>query len=44
MKNANVLIVTEANNKVASGHLFECLVCYEELKKDCTAYLMVNDV
>lgn len=42
MKETNVLIVTEANNKVASGHLFECLVCYEELQKDCNAYLMVN--
>lgn len=42
MKDSNVLIVTEVNNKVASGHLFECLVCYEELQKDCNAYLMVN--
>lgn len=42
MKDANVLIVTEANGRVASGHLFECLVCYEELQKDCNAYLMVN--
>lgn len=42
MKKANVLIVTEANNKVASGHLFECLVCYEELRKECNAYLMIN--
>lgn len=42
MKDSNVLIVTEVNNKVASGHLFECLVCYEELQKDCNVYLMVN--
>lgn len=42
MKDSNVLIVTEVNNKVASGHLFECLVCYEELQEDCNVYLMVN--
>lgn len=42
MKDANVLIITEANSRVASGHLFECLVCYEELQKDCNAYLMIN--
>lgn len=43
MKDANVLIVTEVNHRVASGHLFECLVCYEELKRDTNVYLMVND-
>lgn len=42
MKDANVLIVTEVNYRVASGHLFECLVCYEELKQDINVYLMVN--
>ena len=43
MKKSGVLIVTEANNKVASGHLFECIVCYNELIKWIPdTFLMVN--
>ena len=42
MKDANVLIVTEVNHRVASGHLFECLVCYKELNRYTNVYLMVN--
>lgn len=30
-----ILILTEADEKVASGHLKECIVLYEELKKRC---------
>lgn len=38
-----LLIVTEANEKVASGHLFECIVCYKELvKKKREVHLMIN--
>lgn len=43
MKKSGVLIVTEANKKVASGHLFECIVCYNELIKWIPdTFLMVN--
>ena len=38
-----VLIVTEANVKVASGHLFECIALYNELNRNgIAAYLMIN--
>lgn len=43
MKKCTILIVTEANEKVASGHLFESMVCYEQLQKqNYDVSLMVN--
>ena len=43
MRNGKILMVTEANERVASGHLMECLVCREYLKRmDTEADLMVN--
>jgi spore coat polysaccharide biosynthesis predicted glycosyltransferase SpsG len=43
MTEDKILIVTEANEKVASGHLFESIVCYEEfLKQNMKAELMIN--
>ncbi|WWR16283.1 glycosyltransferase [Lachnospiraceae bacterium JLR.KK008] len=39
----NILIVTEANARVASGHLLECISCYHELRANgVAAELMIN--
>lgn len=38
-----ILIVTEANEIVASGHLFECIICKKELEKEgFNVDLMIN--
>lgn len=43
MKDKSILIVTEANQKVASGHLFECIACQQELiRSGLSVKLMVN--
>lgn len=43
MIDSGILIITEANQKVASGHLFESIVCYNELVKWIPGvFLMVN--
>lgn len=42
MNDKNILIVTEVNERVASGHLFECIICYEELRKEMNVHLLVN--
>lgn len=39
-----IIIVTEANNEVATGHLIECIDCAKELlKKECQVSFWVND-
>jgi spore coat polysaccharide biosynthesis predicted glycosyltransferase SpsG len=44
MMDGKVLIITEANETVASGHLFESIVTYNIFKKNCIdVSLMVND-
>lgn len=43
MSIGKILLVTEANERVASGHLIECLVCRQYLKQmDIEADLLVN--
>lgn len=43
MSEGKILLVTEANERVASGHLMECLVCRQYLKQmDVEADLLVN--
>lgn len=44
MRKERILIITEANRQVASGHLFECIVCREYLKQQgINADLMINE-
>lgn len=43
MNDKSILIVTEANERVASGHLFECIICYEELRKEWNVHLLINE-
>lgn len=43
MTEKKILILTEANEKVASGHLFESIVLYNELYTNkISAYMMIN--
>ena len=42
MNDCRILLVTEANQKVASGHLYECIVCLQELKKISNVFFMIN--
>jgi spore coat polysaccharide biosynthesis predicted glycosyltransferase SpsG len=43
MNEGKILLITEANEQVASGHLMECLVCRQYLNQMCMeADLLVN--